>query len=237
MIDSYWMQVSNRNAQEYLNGEINLNEFNSRQYASQIAHLESLLESETLSADQELQIQGQLTAAKIAFMNAEVDHKRQTVNAIGTLLSVASEIAGKQTAMGKGLAIAAATIATWQSAQQGYLSAFLPVPTVASPILAGLNVAAALATGFKNIREIAKVKVPGGGGASGGGGGGGAPSMPQAPRVPRAPRFQPQIQATRNQNTETEIDLQTRPMRAYVVETELRGVQERVQRTESETQF
>lgn len=236
-IDEYWMQVSIRDTEARTNGEITEREFNSRQYASNIAHLESLLESQTLSADQELQVTMQLAQAKKQIADAELQHRRGIVSAIGALADVAADIAGRETAAGKGLAIAAATISTWQAAQQGYLSAFLPVPTVASPALGALNVATALAVGFKNIKQIVNTKVPGRAGGGGGApsGGGGTPTVPSAPRVPSAPNIPQALQPTRNVQTQTEIDLQRQPLRAYVVETELRGVQDRAQRTEAET--
>jgi len=235
LIDEHWAQVSLKNLEAYNNQEISLIEFNSREKAAKIAHLESLLESGKLSAEQELQTQIQLSQEKQQLLEAELDHRRQIVSAIASLSDIAAEIAGKETAAGKALAIAATTISTYQAAQQGYLSAFMPVPTAASPALGALNVAAAIAVGLKNVRQIMQTKVPNAkGGSSAGGGAMGGISTPAPPRVPTAPNIPQSMQPIRNVQTETEIDMSKQPIKAYVVETELRQVQSKSQKTEKE---
>jgi len=76
---------------------------------------------------------------------------------------------GKNTLAGKALSIAAATINTYQG-----ITAELATKTV-TPFEIGLkiaNVAIIAATGFKAVKDIVSVKVPGAGG-----GGGSAPSL------------------------------------------------------------
>ena len=52
------------------------------------------------------------------------------------------------------LQVAAATISTYKSATLAYESAFLPIPTPASPILGGISAAAAIAAGLANVAQI-----------------------------------------------------------------------------------
>lgn len=113
----------------------------------------------------------------------EKDHKMQMMSQIANAFQIAAEAAGESTAAGKALAVAGTVISTWQTAQQAYASAFLPVPTPYSPILGRINQAIAIATGLMNVKKILSVKTPGkGGGASmpsAGGVGGAMPPQPQ----------------------------------------------------------
>jgi hypothetical protein len=127
--------------------------------------------------------QADLTAdkdAKVKIAQLEVQQKLAIYSSLSSGLDAFSALAGRNTAAGKTLAIASATISTFLSAQKAYESAFLPVPTVASPFLAVASVAAAVATGLANIQAIASVQVPG---ASGGGSASvSAPPIPQIPQ-------------------------------------------------------
>ena len=86
------------------------------------------------------------------------------------LLSSLSAALGRQTAAGKIAAVAAATISTYQAAAKTFAQ------YGATP--AGyIGIAAALATGFQQVKQILAVKNPFGGGGGSASGGGGAPSM------------------------------------------------------------
>jgi len=117
--------------------------------------------------------------AKIAIAKAEKDARNAALAEGANVLNQASELLGKNTAEGKALAVASATISTYLSAQKAFESfASIPVYGV------GLGIAAAsvaVASGLATINKILAVPVPG---ASGGGGGGGSmPSMPAAPAM------------------------------------------------------
>jgi hypothetical protein len=130
--------------------QASLNESDREQYAAHIADLRSIAADETLSEEERV-------AALI-----ELNKKKQ--------LS-AAEIAGKDTAAGKALAVASATISTYTAIAKN-LAAFAGVP------IPGYAIAQAVATGlagFAAVRNILAVKVPNSGGA--GGGGGSVPSM------------------------------------------------------------
>jgi len=77
-----------------------------------------------------------------------------------------TKIAGEETAAGKALAITAATIDTYQSAQAAYKS-LAGIPVI-GPALGGVAAAAAVAMGLKNIAAIKGANSSGGGGGGGG---------------------------------------------------------------------
>jgi hypothetical protein len=133
------------------------------------------------------------------------------------LLSTVSDLVGKNTAAGKATAIAATTIDTYLGAQKAYTSQLIPGDP-SSPIRAAIAAAIAVAGGIKNVREIVKTKVPGGGAAS-------APSISAA-----APGSVPQVPTIGNSPiTALGAAMQpTQPLRAYVVESEVTGTQKRV---------
>jgi len=129
---------------------------------------------------------------KIALDKAEVEIDKNTAKAkqenlakVGNALSSFSEIAGKETAAGKALAIASTLIQTYQSAQSSYAS-LAGIPIV-GPALGVAAAGAAVFAGMKQIQNIKKTKVPkggGGGGASAGGASVGSASVGAAPTPP-----------------------------------------------------
>jgi hypothetical protein len=91
---------------------------------------------------------------------------------------------------------------------------------VAGPALAAVAAGVAIAGGIKNIREITRVKLPGGGG-----GGASAPSITaSAPAVTSAV---PTLGTSPVTALGTMMQKQP-PLRAYVVESEVTGSQKRV---------
>jgi hypothetical protein len=122
------------------------------------------------------------TDASIKLAKLESEQKSKELEIYANALNAFADLAGKNTAAGKALAIASTTISTYLSAQQAYASAFLPIPNPSSPILGAIAAAAAVAGGLANIRSILAVQIPN----SGGGGGGSMPSMPSsAPPIVR----------------------------------------------------
>ena len=121
---------------------------------------------------------------EIEATNKELDDKttkakEENLAKVGNALSSFSELAGKETAAGKALAIASTLIQTYQSAQSSYAS-LAGIPVV-GPALGVAAAGAAVFAGMKQIQNIKKTKVPnGGGGASAGGGA----SVGAAPRPP-----------------------------------------------------
>jgi hypothetical protein len=157
-----------------------LNESDREQYAAHIADLRSIAADETLSEEErvaaliELNKKKQLSdeetaAASVAIAQKEKDAKVALLDAYSSILGAAAEIAGKDTAAGKALAVASATIATYTAIAKTLAANAANTPlAIASSIAIGLQ-------GFAAVRNILAVKVPNSGG--GGGGGGSMPTM------------------------------------------------------------
>jgi hypothetical protein len=91
---------------------------------------------------------------------ARTDALEATADTLGKI----ANLFGQQTKVGKAAAIAEATIQMYLSAQKAY-SSTVGVPVV-GPVLAPINAGLAIAAGIKNIKAIASVKTPMGGGAN-----------------------------------------------------------------------
>lgn len=155
-------------------------------------------------------------AAKKRIDEGVVATKKQTQDALLGALSTFSNLAGRQTAFGKTLAVADATINTYLAASQ-VLSSKSPL-FIINPFARFVAAAATIANGLMNVRNILKVQVPGGGG------GGATPSTPSAPAIP-----QPLQQTTRiDQQQVNQIGNAT--VRAFVVEADMTNNQEKVRR-------
>jgi hypothetical protein len=155
--------------------------------------------------------------ARMEIDQKENDAKMANAAMAAGLLGTVSDLVGRNTAAGKATAIAATTIDTYLGAQKAYTSQLIPGDP-SSPIRAAIAAAIAVAGGIKNVREIVKTKVPGGGAAS-------APSISAA-----APGGVPQVPTIGNSPiTALGAAMQpTQPLRAYVVESEVTGTQKRV---------
>jgi hypothetical protein len=150
---------------------------------------------------------------------AELDSKLDVLGKIGDAFGTLSDIAGKETAAGKALAVVGATIDTIK----GGVSAFTGmVDSIPGPVGIALGVVAAagvVASGFASVKKILAVKVPG----QGGGGGGAAP-----PAVPQA-QFNLVGQSNSNQIADAiggqTDDLNANPIQAFVVSDEVTSQQ------------
>lgn len=155
--------------------------------------------------------------ARIEIDKKENEAKMANAAMAAGLLGTVSDLVGKNTAAGKATAIAATTIDTYLGAQKAYTSQLIPGDP-SSPIRAAIAAAIAVAGGIKNVREIVKTKVPGGGAGS-------APSISAS-----APGTVPQV-PTIGSSPITALGAamqQQQPLRAYVVESEVTGTQKRV---------
>ena len=112
--------------------------------------------------------------------NEEVLLKRAQYQEVASIMNSAMAIFGKQTIAGKALAVATALMNTYSGATDALRAkSTLPSPFDVAAKVA--NVALVLATGFKSVKAITAVQVPGGGGAS--------PSMPSmTASAPLAPQ-------------------------------------------------
>lgn len=152
-----------------------------------------------------------LADARKKIREEEQAHNQSVVSAIGTTLGNLSELAGKQTVLGKAFAVAQTAINTYQSAIAAYKS-LAGIPVV-GPALGAIAAAAAIKTGIDAVKRIVAVQVPGHGG-----GGGSAPSGLTAPAAPVAPT---QSSTKLDASTISGIGDATKGgVKAYVVESE-----------------
>jgi len=176
------------------------------------------------------------TKAQIQIAEEEFVARQQLLYAIGSAVTAAADLIGKNTVAGKALAVSATLINTF-AAIAGQLRASTTNPAAAIP---GWAIAQAIATGLvglKAVRDIIKTPVPGAGGG-GGGGGAAATSISVGAAQTATPSFSapggiggPQIAASAGQQgTIAGIvagsiganQSESRPMRAYVVQNDLR---------------
>jgi len=161
-----------------------------------------------------------LTDERIAVQESELQAKLKFAEASANALTALSDIAGRETATGKGLAIAASLINTY-SAIAGQLAVF---SKPGAPPIPGYAIVQAVATGLAGlaaVRNIIKTKVPG---KSSGAGAAGV-SVPTTITPPVAP----QAESTRlDQGQINQIG--SASARAFVVESDITGNQEKIRR-------
>lgn len=147
----------------------------------------------------------------------EMDAKMENAAKISSLLGGLSDLVGKETAAGKAFAVAQATIDTYLAATKAYQS-MVGIPVV-GPTLAAVAAGVAIAGGIKNVKSILSVKTP-----AGKGGGVSAPSIAQAaPQVAAQPTL-----GTSPVTAIAQVMQTQKPLRAYVMESEVTGTQRRV---------
>jgi len=183
---------ANNGTQAKIDAQIALDEFNEK------------------SRQTDLTRKKQISKAKEAIDKAEVKAAKEKTKAVGDALNQLTDIAGQNTIVGKGLAVAAATINTYQGVTDALAAkTFTPFDTA----LKFINAAAILSNGLKTVRQITSVKIPvsGGGGAAAGGGApsGGSVSQPPAFNVVGASNTNQLADAIGSQSKE--------PVKAYVV--------------------
>jgi len=160
----------------------------------------------------------EIAKAKEALNQKEVQAAKEKTIAVGNALNQLSQIAGENTAVGKGLAIASATMNTYQGVTYA-LAAKTVTPF--DTALKFINAAAILSNGLKTVRQIASVKIPSAGGGSVGGGGatgGGA-------TVSQPPAFNVVGASSTNQLADAIGSQSKEPVKAYVVSNDVTTAQ------------
>jgi len=156
--------------------------------------------------------------ASIKIQNIERENKIKGLNITANALNSFAELAGKNTAAGKALAIASTTISTYVAAQEAYASA-VKIPYVGA-ILAPIAAAAAVAAGLANIKAILAVQVPGGGGNN-------ASSLPSLNAAP-APIIRPSSNLVRLGNEPINTNSVGEKTKVYVLESDITSTQKNV---------
>ena len=205
--------------------QASLSEANRERIAAENADLQAikddqlLKDEERFAAIDELNKKGILSDkeaadAKIKIAQEENAAKVALLEAYSSILNSAAEIAGRDTAAGKALAVASATISTYTAIAKN-LAAFSGVP------IPGYAIAQAIATGVAGlaaVKNILAVKVPNGGG---GGGGGSMPSM-------NIPTTRPSSGFTTLGNETINTNSVGEKMKVYVTESDITNSQTKV---------
>ena len=156
--------------------------------------------------------------ASVQIAKAEAEAKSKNLANTENALNSLGALAGEQTAAGKGLAIASATINTYRGVSDA-LAAKTATPFETA--LKFVNAAAILGNGLKNVQKIVSVKVPktggGGGGGASAGGGGGASIKPPSFNVVGASETSVLADTVAEQTNE--------PVQAYVVSNDVTTAQ------------
>lgn len=154
-------------------------------------------------------------------------------NALQSSLSVASEIfgamttlAGEETKAGKAFAVTQAIIDTYASANAAY-SSMAGIPYV-GPALGIAAAAAAIASGIANVKTILSTKVSSDVNSVSISSG----SIATPPALSTPP-----IEYTRNLLGDKETDELNKPMKVYVLESDITEVQNKVKVTENNASF
>lgn len=185
--------------------------------------LQERLKNSVDNANVRLATEQQRSDAEIALAEREAKAKMLTAQLVANTTAIFADLVGKETAAGKVLAIASATINTYLAATQA-LKADYSMYGPAAQFARVAAVVSTIALGLKQVREIVKVKVPGAAA------GAGSASMSAGASV-SAP-----LQATSPQSTRTRLEqdqlnqIGNAAVRAFVVESDVSNSQERIRR-------
>jgi hypothetical protein len=158
-------------------------------------------------------------AAKKRIDELEKESKLANAYAISDIVSGLSNLIGQESAAGKAIAVASATIDTYLSASSLFKNASANPITVLNPAYPYLVAAPAVLSGIARVKQIMAVPIP-----KGGSGGGSVPTLStQAPMLPQLPAAQ-----TTNISRQSINDLGNQAVRAYVIETDVTSNQERM---------
>ena len=165
---------------------------------------QAITDDELLSDDQKVEALAANSEASQKITDDEYATKRATILGYAQSLGQFSEILGKETAAGKTLAIASALFSTYQGASQALTDE--TIPNTFAKIAA---VGTVLATGFKQVKGIMSVQVPGGGASP-------SPTM-NAGVDAGGPAFNVVGQGGTSQLASAIADQESAPSRSYVV--------------------
>ena len=156
--------------------------------------------------------------ARIKINILEANSKKTLLSDTGAALQTLTSVVGEETQAGKALAVSSALINTYLGIAAGVKLGFpAMIPAIA----------AASAAGFGAVKNILAVKVPGKGGGSGG----------SAPAAPRTPSFNVVGEGSTNRLAQSVAGQQDKPIRTYVVSTEMTSQQEMDRNISESSQF
>lgn len=167
-------------------------------------------------------------------MKARETATKNMASGTTSILNAAAKAVGENTKLGKGFAIAAATIDTIASAVAGFRAGMNqwadagPMAWMA-PVQAALNATMALTAGFAEVQKIRSVDTSGNSNAGGG--------MATAMAIPNIEGLSTPVDYTRQVTTETEKEEMNRDNRVYILESDIQQSNNRVRVREEETTF
>jgi hypothetical protein len=173
---------------------------------------------------QKKQIEANDAAARLAIAQAEADGKIALIDQIANVSNAAADLVGRNTAVGKALAIATTTIDTYLGAQKAYTSQLVPGDP-SSPIRAALAAGAAVIAGLARVKAIVAVKVPAAGAAVS------TPSVQANAGAPIASNFTQARTVTLDSNSINQLGDKSN-IRAYVLDQDIKDNDRRNQRIE-----
>ena len=156
--------------------------------------------------------------AKDNLRKAELDGNMKHYKQLGGAMQSFAALAGEQTAAGKALGIASATINTFIGISEIWAAKSMGNPVLDMAVKIA-STAAVAAAGFANVKSIMAVKVPG----SAGGGGAAVPSAPAQPTVSFQNTLQTQISDT---ITQASKERDSTPIKTYVLSKDVTTAQE-----------
>jgi hypothetical protein len=166
----------------------------------------------------------------------EVQNKKDTAYAIADITAGLSNIIGQDTAAGKAIAVASATIDTYLAASTIFKQASKNPITVVNPAYPYLMAAPAVLAGIARVKQITAVKIPNARGGSSAGAGVAPPSFSSVPSM-AAPQVQTGQGVNATQQIAQTIGAAQKPIQAYVVSTQLTSQQALDRRTNSAATF
>ena len=199
---------ANVETQAKIDAQIALDEFMETSRQTNIENDKAIAEQEKAISDANKEVS-----------DLEAKTKEDNLRKVGDALGSFAELAGKETAAGKALAISQTLISTYLGAQSSYAS-LASIPYV-GPALGFAAAGAAVVGGFKQIQAIKSVKVPKGGGGGGASGGAGA----AASAAPKPPSFNIVGASDTNQLADAVAGQENQPVQAYVVANDVTSAQ------------
>ena len=151
---------------------------------------------------------------------SKFEANKETINKTAAVLTSFAQLAGEQTAAGKGLAVASATMNTYVGVSDALQAKTF---TVFDTALKFANAAAIGTAGIANVKKILSVKVPNSSGS-----GGSVPSGGLAVAPPlRGDALNPQETVVNSNNTGSDLP-SNNVIKAVVVESDITSVQNRI---------
>lgn len=160
----YVQGLINEEKEKFLQGTISKQEYDEQIADLQLAALETDLAIKKSFGEQDVALQGQITDAKIAQKQYEVDTtnrlEQMKVQAVQSTLGQIAGLFNKNSIAFKALASAQALIQTYQSAQAVFTGMVSQIPGPVGIVLGIAGAAAAIASGLANVAKINSAQVP-----------------------------------------------------------------------------